>query len=231
MIRFLCLILFLLTCYCSPPVLQVPQEQDIISLFEKLLRQNDGRDITAFGEAEIAMQGEVQTADLELKAGSNWFKADFYGPLGLAVATIAADSVRGTALIGKRVYVFRQNQLLDSFPVLSGSRLRFAELLHVMTGRIPPLLIAPFHDGKPDSLGTLKKKIIAVWKTDSLEMRVISGGSPLQIEKVVLIYKNQLPNPEIVFGRFRNGIASEIVLRENDRNYFFIKYAKVVSEN
>jgi hypothetical protein len=210
----------------------MPHDQDVARTLSVLLAPNECSSIKAFGESEIAIDGAVQSAVIELNVqGKNRFKADLYGPFGTEVASINADSVSGTVLIGRRVYVFRHEQSLDSFPVMYGSRLRFGDLLTILTGRVTPNLVAQFRDRKPDSLIARKKKITAVWKTDSLEIRVVLRGQLLQIEKVILTYTAQGIANKITFGRFRKGLASEIALIENDTNYFSMKYSKVVCGN
>ena len=224
---FVFVALGLMLCLCSPPPPMV-QPEDLGPVFAPLYPNHDVEAVTAFGEADIAMSGEAHSGSVETKWTKSGFQADFYGPLGVLIASIHADSINGLATIRDKEYVFNVKSTMEALPFSWGSDLTFGEFAKVMTGRLPAA-IKPQLEKRPDSVFQEKKTIFALWKTDSLCIQAKIGRRTEKIERITLIFKKKQPFLYLTFESFKEGIAHKIELRENDANYFLIKYTKVKS--
>jgi hypothetical protein len=210
-------------CLCTPPPLQTESSGD---LFDSLKHQRTPDAVTAFGDAEISINGERHSCSIETKWKKNGFQTDFYGPLGMVVASIHADSLQGTATVRDKEYSFAVNRTMDTLPFSWASDLTFGDFERVMIGVLPSAIFPKLND-RPDTISREKKAIFTLWKTDSLEMRVKIGVRSQKIESVSVAFKKRTPFWYLTMAAPQQGIFRKIELRENDTNYFIIKYLKV----
>ena len=123
---------------------------------------------TAYGEVAIKINGETHNGSMDLiieKTGS--IKTDFYGPLGISVASLSADTMHGIISFRDSVFSFGLNQTMDAVPLEWGKNLVFADFLHMILGKIPESATEIPCKNHPDSIGKKRNTIFALWKTDS----------------------------------------------------------------
>lgn len=212
---------------CSPPPpLDLRHPADLCGSFFPFAAIGPG---AAFGDVTIRNNGEVQNGSVEIKQDRDGLiKADFYGPLGIAVASLHADSLQGSIAFDDREYTFTHNKTMDTLPVTWGKGLTFGDFLRILSGRIPSATaMETLCKKQPDSLVKKRNAIIALWKTDSMEMRAEISGKSRQLAAISFYFKKQEPFWFLNMGSFKRGIAHKIEFSENDGNYFLIKYTKV----
>jgi hypothetical protein len=213
----------LLSCSVPPTF----REEGVPPLAASLYAEGFAREGSAFGSVEVMVDGESRKGSLELKwVRSRFFKADFYAPLGIIVGYIMADSSGGNIEYEDRTHAFSYASTMDTLPFSWAQEMRFGEFTEILKGR-PPASFRTVLERPPDSLERQGGAIYAVWKTDSYMMRARIGGRSPKIEAVTFVYAKRQPPWRLTLGSFEKGTAKKIELRENDRNYFSIKYAKV----
>jgi hypothetical protein len=155
-------------------------------------------------------------------------RADFYGPLGITVASLQADSSQGRIVFDDRQYSFTPDQTMDELPVQWGANLAFREFLRILLGRIPmAAAVETLCKKQPDSLEKKRNAIIALWKTDSMEVRAEISGRSRKLAAIGFYFGKHKPFWFLKMESFKAGIAHKIEFRENDGNYFLIRYDKV----
>jgi hypothetical protein len=222
--RFLSLGLLLAAVVCTPPPRLVMD--DYQSLVRSTLHGVPSRMFIASGEAMICMNGEVHSGSVDVKHDSNGlFTANIYGPLGILIASVSADTEQGSVTTEKGMQSFRRDQTMDTLPFAWGRNCTFNDLIAVFSGTAPDSLAAIL-DCSPDSTLDKKKTINIVWNTDILRAGMTIRKKKNRVEAVFFKHmKNAVWS--IKLAGFRNGRAYKIELREDDRNYFSITYEKI----
>ena len=218
------LFLFLLTLACTPPPLV--HKESIPALFDSHLAPRSPAAGTAYGDARICIDGESYAGSADVVWDTGSFKAHFYGPLGVVIASVEEAGGRGRVLFDEGDYSFGRDQTMDTLPFSWGSDLTFGDLAIMLTGRVPELFGTRV-SRPPDSVVEGRKAINAWWKTDTLQMRVKIRRNKPRVEGVEIICTRHREPWFFSLGKFKRGVAHKIELRENDRNYFLIKYTKV----
>jgi hypothetical protein len=214
-----------MACACTPPVL-VPKDGPVL-LWGPLLAGRGPAAGSAYGDAVICVDGESYAGSAEVRWDSGGgFRAHFYAPLGALIASAEGDGGSGRVQFDGGDYSFGSGQTMDTLPFSWGSDLSFGDLALMLRGRVPPALGAVF-DRPPDTVVEGRTAINAVWKTDTCLARAKIRRKGPGMEEAR--FERGSPGARWVFSlrKFKRGIAHKIELRENDRNYFLIKYTNV----
>ncbi len=216
--------LMLLMGCTMPPLLY---KEDVLSLIHQLFPVRQADRFLAYGEATFSIDGEVHACGIEVKADTDTFRADFYGPLGIPVGSIsaAASSGRGSLRFRDKEYRFDLSQTVSIPSLGANSSLTYSDLLRVLRGRVPQLFEDPL-EKSADSVYDDRAAITLLWKTDSLGLRVRITKRPAAIAEVELIPKDK-EGEGLRLSSFRNGRATIIEVRESDGNYFSVTYTRV----
>lgn len=216
---------FLFTSCIPPPALDLQHPPDFCVSFLPVAAMGTG---TASGDATIRNKNEVHNGNFDVqKDQKGLISADLYGPLGISVASLHADPQQGTIMFENREYTCGINQTMDTLPLEWGKGLTFGEFLQIILGRIPAAASETLCKKEPDSIVKKRNTIYALWKTDSLELRVEINARSRRVTAVNLYFRKKEPGWRLLLGSFHKGIAHKIQFREDDGNYFLIHYTKV----
>ena len=182
----------------------------------------------ASGDITLRKNSEVRNGSFDLKIDrSGLVQADFYGPLGISIASLHADSLVGKIAIQDTVFSFGLNQTMNGFPPGLGNGLTFVEFLDLVLGKIPVMATENLCKTQADSVVRKRNTIYALWKTDTVEMRLEINNKTRKIVSAGFNFYKQAPFWQLRMGSFHKGIAHKIRFRVNDENYFSINYKKV----
>jgi hypothetical protein len=223
--RLLGLSLLLEAIACTPPPRLVME--DLPLLVQSTLHHGvRSHTFIASGEVTICTRGEVHSGAIDVKCDSNGsFAANIYGPLGVLIASVSADTAQGSVATEKGRQSFRCDQTMDTLPFAWGRNLSFKDIIAVFSG-IAPDSLAAILARPPDSIIEKKKTINFVWNTD-----ILKAGMTIKKKsnRVATVFFEHMKNAvwSLKLAGFRQGCAYKIELREDDRNYFFITYEKI----
>jgi hypothetical protein len=219
----LCSLAFILGVACTPPPPLITGETPFRSV---LSSSTSFSTVIAGGDAVICINGDAHHGNVDMASGAaGTFAATFYGPLGIIIASVTADSLQGTVILDNGRYTFRRDRTMDTLPFAWGRDLTFDDLTELVAGKTPASVRA-ITAGPPDSIGFKKKTINTRWKTDILEVYADVRKKTNNIERLTVkgINKKQW---SLTLSSFRDGMAYKIGLKEDDTNYFSINYRKV----
>lgn len=211
---------------CSPPPpLELQGLSDWRCSLGKAAATRSGR---ASGDITLRKNSEIHNGSFDLKIDRlGLVQADFYGPLGISIASLHADSLGGKIAIQDTVFSFGLNQTMNIVPFGWGNGLTFVEFLDLVLGKIPVMAMEILCKDQPDSLIRKRNTIYALWKTDTVEMRLEINNKTRKIISAVFNFYKQVPFRQLRMASFHKGIAHKIRFRVNDENYFSINYKKV----
>jgi hypothetical protein len=210
---------------CTPP--PPPNLGEVTSALSSFDGGTIPSSIKAYGTAEIAGNGEVHSGTIETRWAPGGFAIGFYGPFGVSIASIQADSLQGTVAMKELHYSFDLDTIADSMPILRGGAFTFREFGRVLAGIIPGR-IGKIIEKRPDSMEKNKKNaIIALWKTDSLRISAEIGPRSKSVDRIAISFVKSDPSWTLSYAGFKNGSVHKIEVRESDTNYFLINYSKV----
>ncbi|MBN1128934.1 MAG: hypothetical protein JXA71_08110 [Chitinispirillaceae bacterium] len=193
---------------------------------EILHRERGASSFAANGTVMIGTGRDFFQGSIDVAADSSGgFNAQWYGPLGIVVATITADSSFGSVIMDNRTFSFRRDQIMDTLTIGWGGDLTFGDLIDIIRGRIPERL-SSVATGPYDSLWYKKKAINMRWKTDSIEIRSALCRKTGAVTDITVTVMNDRPWT-LTLGKFKEGAAHKIEVKEDDRNYFSLRYGKV----
>jgi hypothetical protein len=216
-------VLVLAACSVPPPL----QKGDLPSLFAPLFSVRGCTAVVASGEVKVCIDGETHTGSVDVgRSNDGRFEATFYGPFGMTLGSIRATADSGTATFDQGAYALFPDRTMGALPFTWGSDLTFGELEDILVGGIPVAYASRLLQ-RPDSIIEGRRTISALWKTDTVDVRAEVHRRSQQIVAVTLVLKKRVPFPQVAFGSFKEGRAHKIELRENDRNYFLLRYTKV----
>jgi hypothetical protein len=200
---------------------------DLPSLINSLITRDTYRSpLNASGDAAICINGEIHNGTIDIQTGSSGaLSASIYGPLGVSIASIRADSIEGLMNFDRGTHSFRRSQKMDSLPYAWGRDLSFNDLTAIITGGIPDSLKIALNS-PPDATQETKKTINLLWKTDNLTIKVSIRKKDACIEAMEFLCTRQMPW-SLTLSNFIQGYAYKIKVREDDKNYFLITYKKV----
>ncbi|NLP03475.1 MAG: hypothetical protein GX089_13345 [Fibrobacter sp.] len=189
-----------------------------------IFSSGDLSSIKGGGEVFVSLEGERYpgSADVKWERSGN-FRAQFYSPLGGVIASVEADSVDGSVFLEDREYRFGLDERMDSVPFSWGRDLTFRQFIRILTGRMP---LSP-EGGSPDTIIISKKYAEAVWKRGELEISAKVNRRNELLDEVQYRCEKEW---SIRMSRFYMKLARSIELREDDRNYFWIKYQNLRPE-
>jgi hypothetical protein len=221
-----CIAAFLLLSGCTPPPPLL--KDDFPSATASITASRDSmRAVAAFGDIRLAVGGELHHGSVEVhRSGTGAFSADFYAAFGITVGSVRMEKGRGTVCIDNGTYTFSGAQTMDTLPAAWGQDLTMEDLTHVLLGEVPTVCSALLQQ-RPDSCVDGKKTIFALWKTDSIDIEASLKKRSREAERLVFTFKRRTPFRFLTFRSFSGGRAHKIELRENDRNYFSIRYRKL----
>jgi hypothetical protein len=215
--------LVFLTCSTPPPLLK----DDIPDATASMVTGDSIRAVAAFGDVRFAVDGELHRGSVEVhRDGAGVFSADFYAAFGITVGSVRLENGQGTVCIDGGTYTFSEAQTMDTLPVAWGQDLTMHDLTHVLLGEVLPACAALLRQ-RPDSCVDGKKTIIALWKTDSIDIEVCLKKRSREMKSVFFVFKRHAPFRFLTLKSFSGGRAHIIELRENDRNYFSIRYKEL----
>ncbi|MGA2506875.1 MAG: hypothetical protein ABSF80_05290 [Chitinispirillaceae bacterium] len=203
------------------------QKEDIPRFLASLSPEHGYTTVAACGDVRISIDGEMHKGTIEVHWHNNGcFNADFYGPFGVIAGSIKGTESGGTVTLAEGQYKFAFTQTMDSLPFAWGKDLTFGDMVMVLLGRMPSAYAARMQLS-PDSYSYDRKTISGLWKTDTLDIHAIIRNRAERQSRVMFVFKKHLPFWYLTFQSFKQGRAFKIEFRENDRNYFSIKYTKV----
>ena len=222
--RTLCLCLLLVAVACTPPPRLLVD--DLPTYIRSTLHIEPLHTFTASGKAAISINGDVHAGTVDvLNDSAGKFAASFYGPLGVMIASVTADSAIGCVSMEKIVHSFRRDQTMDTLPFAWSRKLTVNDLIAVFSGTMPDSMAAIL-ENRPDSTQEKKKTINIVWNTDILKVTATIRKKKNNVESVV--FEDNIDGAwSIKLAAIKQGRAFKIELREDDRNYFSITYEKI----
>ena len=210
---------------CSmPPPLRI---DDVPTLSAGLFPEQNFRQVTAFGKVELSIEGESHTGTVEVRwKNTGQLSADFYAPLGIIIGSVKAADGQGTVSFDGKEHSFSMTQTMDTLPFAWGRDLTFGDLVRILLAQ-PPAVYVSYLKNPPDSLVQERRTICARWKTDSIGAEVRIRTRSHVPEKVMFVCKKRSAFWSLTLSAFDHQRANKIELRENDKNYFSIKYTEV----
>lgn len=224
---FTCTAAVFLFAGCSmPPPLKT---DDVPPLSAGLFPEQNFRQVTALGKVELSIDGETHAGTAEVRwKNTGELSADFYAPLGIIVASVKAADGRGKVVFDDKEYTFTMTQTMDSLPFAWGRDLTFGDLARILLAQ-PPALYGSYLKNQPDSLAHERRTISIWWKTDSIGAELRIRRRSHEPEKVMFVCKKRSAFWSLTMSAFAHQRAQKIELRENDKNYFSIRYTEVNS--
>ncbi len=230
-IRLLPLLGFLLAFFLSgctkPPRLNY---DDISSTLESLSQfRSDLSKFKGSGDLSIAKDGQRSSGKADVVWDqSGVFKAFIYSPFGAQVAAIKASAGEGEILMDERIYHFALDDTMSTLPFDWGRCLTFRQFIIFLTGRMPKA--AQVLESRPDTLVHDKSRASAVWNSDSVDIKASVNRRSGQVESVNYSFHCEQGRYSAQFGAFKQGLAREIMIRDNSRNYISLKYEVISSQ-
>jgi hypothetical protein len=180
-------------------------------------------DFKGSGVITIAENGKRSSGrcDVRFKSG-NEFKMQVYSPFGTTAARVDADSSGGYLSAGNDHYNFMLEDNMQAVPLGWGRHLTFAQFIQILIGKMPGELNQLA--SRPDSLSFDKKAAVAIWSSDTLAVQARIDRKSETVERVTLDYNLNGDTFTLQFARFKNGLAGEIVIRSDSKNYISLKY-------
>ena len=222
-LRAVILLLFAISC-SRPPRLQTETD------FEpsELIFNSHKSFIKGGGGISIAVHGERYSGSADVKwKNTGVFRADFYSPFGTLVGSVNADSVSGTVFLDDKEYLFRLEQTMDSLPFSWGRHITFRQFGLILTGQVPQNLVNI--GSKPDTIVTRGKYASVIWKTDQFKIEARVSRKTSDLDRLRLSFLGQ-EHWDMQFNSIKEGLARSIEIKEDDRNYFSIRYERLRSE-
>lgn len=152
-------------------------------------------------------------------------KAYIYSPFGAQVASIEADGSTGRILMNEDLYVFALDEKMETLPFRWGRHFTFRQFIRFLTGRMPSG--AGQLENKPDDLTHDDDNALAVWQSDSLVVRAKVGRKSGKVEAINFDYNSKGDMFSARFSNFEQGLAREITIRDDSRNYISVKYDEI----
>ncbi|MFP4162378.1 MAG: hypothetical protein ACLFQB_00520 [Chitinispirillaceae bacterium] len=215
------LLVILLANCTKPPRLNVDSVSDAIEPFSEI--RFDIEKFKASGDLTVSQKGRKNSGKADvLWDSTGTLKAFIYSPFGAQVASIEADGSRGRILMNEDLYLFALEEKMSTLPFRWGRHFTFKQFIHFLTGRMP--LSVEQVESQPDHLDHDGTEAVAVWESDSVTIRAQIGRRSGTVESINFDYNLQGDTFSAQFSRFERGLAREIVIRDDTRNYIFIKY-------
>jgi hypothetical protein len=187
--------------------------------------------VTGSGEILLAQNGEEFSLSFDLAwQGDASFSAQFYGPMGVNLASIkSVTASRWLLQAGDTQYTQSPSQNIRIGSGFLEYPLTWAELVAALTGRFPCL---PDLSLRPDTMYVDKKGTFLLWRARSLAGRLADISALLDNKTYRLAEikyqgtKNK--GAALVFSGFSNGRAKEIKFASSSNNYFYVKYHTLI---
>lgn len=223
MIRSLFWFLGLIVLSCTQPPVGLNSEITV-SVLEQIEFNELPQKIRGSGDISISADGKgyYGYADINWER-SGTFRADFYSPFGTTIASVRADSVNGIASIQEERHEFKINEKIDFLPQGLGSSLTFGELMGLLTGQVS--FFCEKLKAEPDSTVSQNRSTALFWKDGDVTIRV-DVSKKTRIQSVLM----QSQGWNVKFESIKEKLARNIEFREDDKNYFSIKYEQLKSE-
>ncbi|NLW32176.1 MAG: hypothetical protein GXY77_12060 [Fibrobacter sp.] len=215
-------VIFILSCTQPPNLLNT---EISVFLHDQIKFSELPKKIRGGGDISLSINGEryYGYADV-IWESSGKFRADFYSPFGGVIASARADSLEGIVSIKENQYKFKIDEIMDSLPYSWGKSLTFKEFILLLTGQVS--LFSEKLKEEPDSIVSKKRYSKLFWETNSSMIIAEVNRKSSRIEKIQL--QTQLWCMQ--FHSIKEKLARFIEFREDDNNYFSIKYEQLNSE-
>lgn len=216
----LVLIAFLAGC-TKPPHLQIDAVSSALEPFAGL--QPELSQFKGSGDFTISQNGRRNSGKADvLWDSSGHLRAYIYSPFGSRVASIEADRQGGRIIMDEREYVVALEDSMDDLPFLWARYFTFGQFVRFLTGRMPDD-VAHF-SSRPDSLTHDRTTATAIWKRESVNVRALVRRRSGTVESISYNYNYDGDRFSADFGLFTRGLAREIIIRDDSRNYISLRY-------
>ncbi|MFP4012842.1 MAG: hypothetical protein ACLFVQ_02045 [Chitinispirillaceae bacterium] len=220
------LVAFLAGC-TKPPRLNHDSVSSALEPFSEIRYDLDK--FVGSGDLIVSQKGRRNSGKADvLWDSADVLKAHIYSPFGAQVASIEADGSRGRILMSDDLYLFALDEKMETLPFRWGSYFTFRQFIRFLTGRMP--LSAGELEKKPDDLTHDNADAVAVWQSDSLMIRAQVGRRSGNVQTIRFQYNNKGSKFSVRFSNFEQGLAREITIRDDSRNYISIKYDDVTAQ-
>jgi hypothetical protein len=130
--------------------------------------------------------------------------------------------------MGQKVYRFELDQVMDSLPFNWGAHITCKDFIRMLSGQVPEL-ITNDKMGDPDSVCGDKKKLYEFWIDGETQICYSSSKKTTIVQSVELKYIGDEPWV-LRLSAFENKLVRTISLRDDNLNYFSIRYERLKPE-
>ncbi|NLG19516.1 MAG: hypothetical protein GX556_19515 [Fibrobacter sp.] len=214
----------LLLLNCTPPPHQLPDISP--DFWRDAFGPADISSVKGGGEVLVSLEGEkyVGAADVQWKKAGD-FRANFYSVFGGQIASVSADSESGTVILEGKEYRVLLDEKMDSIPFSWGEDLTFRQFISILTGRAP---VNPADSGEaPDTITISRRTAEAEWQRGQLRVTARVNRRNERLEEIRYSFNQSWT---VRMSDIFKGLARSVELREDDRNYFWIKYQNLKPE-
>ncbi|HUI90857.1 MAG TPA: hypothetical protein VLX68_01295 [Chitinivibrionales bacterium] len=185
------------------------------------------KSVTGSGEILLAQNGEQLSLSFDLAwQGDASFSAQFYGPMGMNLASIkSVTATRWLLQAGDSQYTQAPSQNIRVGSGFLEYPLTWAELVAALTSRFP---CRSDLSSRPDSMYIDKKGILLLWRGRSyagrsVDISALADNKTYRLAEIIYQgTKNRCE--ELIFSGFSKGSAKEIKFVSSSGNYFYVKY-------
>ncbi|KMQ52652.1 hypothetical protein CHISP_0421 [Chitinispirillum alkaliphilum] len=223
--------LFLITIFigaCSRrPLLNLDSAPSVLQSLDQLSPQITS--FEGFGNITFSERGARQTGRLDASWDSSGkFEAYIYTPFGSTVASVKGDSFGGRVMADDEVFYFGIDDYMIILPFSWGRNVTFAQFIHYFTGRMPHTSVM---SRDPDLLEVEGSNFRAVWRERRFNVSATISRRSEEIQSVQFDYnRGNDTGWTIRYRNFDKGLAREIAIEDDSRNYILIRYNEISAE-
>jgi hypothetical protein len=228
--KFACLTAVVIMSSCTPPSYI---NEPTTTYNSSLLTIISPDSINAAAEIMFRIQKKLYTGNLVVKLKDTvFFDARIYSSLGIEVASVRRDSQFVMLEYNDRSYAFSVKNAMDSMPFIWARAIALKEFQSFFAGNLTPL--RQFLGSNPDTTMVLNRHMMLLqWDIAdrNLQLEMIINRKNSEPVQINLSDLSANPMWSIVFKNFREGRAYSLLFKEDDNNYFSIKYDKLIFFN
>jgi hypothetical protein len=191
------------------------------------IAQDPVESVEGSGNIILAQNGEEFTVTFDIRwKGDDAFGAQFYGPLGIPLASIRAiTALRWILSLGDTQYVVHPSKNICIGRNYIEYQFSWGGLVEALTGRYPCL--SDLRE-RPDSVYVDKKKTVLLWKSRRFQDQPASisasiGNKTGLLTEISYSIGGAIPF-SLVYGDFKDRMAKEIKFIPANNNYFNVKF-------
>ncbi len=221
------LVLYLLIGCSRRPLIEM---EAVSPLLESISRFSP--EITSFkgfGQITFSEQGMRQSGRIDALWSDNGdFSAYIYSPFGTTVASVEGDRSGGKVAFDQEELLFGMDERLVMIPFSWGKNVNFSQFIRYFTGRMPETAIM---ERAPDSISLEGNYARATWHDHAFSVTAVVSRRSQEIETVEFQFPRHGLEPwNLQFTNFNQGLASQIKIEENSRNYILIRYNDISAD-